>query len=123
MGQAGTKFGADLVVNYQGKELKLHPQMELGAGGDVRNVPAPLDENLEIVMTGINAADKSANLRIQMTGEIYPVEVYHKPLTSFVWLGTTIMTIGGLMAAWYRSPRKAKAPATAPIPATAKSTT
>lgn len=107
-GQAGTKFGAIVKVEAKGKSLTLNPKMALG-NGQVDQFPVAIDKSLNIAITGMNAADKSVNLQVQMTTPLYPVEVYHKPLVLFVWLGTAILTIAGFMAAFYRKPQKVTA--------------
>jgi cytochrome c biogenesis factor len=57
---------------------------------------------MELALVSLNAEDHSATLRVQLTTPIYPIEVYHKPMTVLVWLGTALMTLSGLASAFYR---------------------
>jgi cytochrome c-type biogenesis protein CcmF len=75
----------------------------------VKSHPAKISNSLNLAMVGMDAATKSATLRLQLTTPIYPIEIYHKPLTSLVWLGTGFMTLGGFLAAYYRRSRRAAA--------------
>ncbi len=101
-GMKGTKFGAKVQVSGGGKTDVVNPEMEIGEGGTTVPHSVKLDKNLELVMAGMNAADKSVTLRVQLTTPLYPVEIYHKPMTILVWLGTAILTVSGLLAAYYR---------------------
>jgi len=33
---------------------------------------------------------------------IYPIEIYHKPMTMLVWLGSGLLTLAGFASAVYR---------------------
>lgn len=105
-GMAGTKFGAKVLVNGDGKPTLVNPTMEIAGGGSTIQHPAPIDKSLQLAMVGMNAADKSVTLRMQFTSPLYPVEVFHKPLTLLVWLGTGVMTLSGFLAAYYRRSNK-----------------
>ncbi|MBL8086939.1 MAG: cytochrome c biogenesis protein CcsA [Chthonomonas sp.] len=110
-GQLGTKFGAEVTVESMGQVATVNPEMELGGDQGMVDHPVKIADNMELVMAGMDAADKSVRLRIQLTTPLYPVEIYHKPLTSLVWLGTGVMTLGGFLSAFYR---RARRPVTAP---------
>lgn len=102
-GMAGTTFGAQIKVTNGEKSSIVVPKIELGGQGTgVVELPAELDENLLLVMSSMNAADKTVNIRIDFTQPIYPVEVYHKPLTSLVFIGTYFMTLAVLLSAYGR---------------------
>ncbi|MBS1705001.1 MAG: cytochrome c biogenesis protein CcsA [Armatimonadetes bacterium] len=102
-GQAGTRFGALVKVSTpDGKSTTVNPEMELGGEGGMVMHPVQLNDQMELMMTGMNAADKSVNLKVQMKTPIYPVEVYHKPMTILVWLGTGVSALAGFLAAVYR---------------------
>lgn len=104
-GQAGTRFGAGLTVkNRGGQPQDVIPQMELGAEGPIQR-PAVIDENLKVSLNGMDAGKRSVRLQLQREGMIFPVEVFHKPLSGLVWLGTAVMTLGGFMSALYRRRR------------------
>lgn len=101
-GMKGTRFGALVSVSGGGKTETLHPEMELGEGGQTVMHPAKLDDQMQLAMVGMDAASKSAVLRVQLATPIYPIEIYHKPMTSLVWLGTGLMTLSGFASAYYR---------------------
>lgn len=105
-GQPGTKFGAKLKVQGTTSSKIITPMMELGGEQGMIQHPAELDEATRISMLGMNAADKSVTLQLELMTPIYPMEVFHKPFTSLVWGGCGIMTLGGLLSAYYR--RKVK---------------
>jgi cytochrome c-type biogenesis protein CcmF len=101
-GMPGTKFGALIEVNDQKKKKTLNPKMELGSGTGVVQIPAKVDDMMSVAMTGMNAADNSVMLQIQLSTPMYPIDIFNKPMTSLVWLGTGTMTFGGFLAAFYR---------------------
>ena len=105
-GMTGTTFGALVTVSGGGKTEQIHPHMEIGENGETVSHPAKLDDNMVLAMTGMNAADKSVTLKVQLTTPMYPVEIYHKPMTTLVWLGTGLMTLAGFASAFYRRFRK-----------------
>lgn len=102
-GMAGTTFGAQVKVSNGEKTSVVVPKIELGgAGSGLVELPAELDENLLLVMSSMNAADNTVSLRIDFTQPVYPVEIYHKPLTSLVFIGTYLMTLAVLLSAYGR---------------------
>jgi cytochrome c biogenesis factor len=112
-GMAGTTFGAKIQVTG-GKTTKIiEPKMELQGSGGPKEIPAAMDDNLNLVMAGMNAADKSVSLRVDFVEPMYPVEIFHKPFTSLVFAGTFIMTVAGIMSALYRRAPKLALEATA----------
>lgn len=119
-GKAGTRFGAIVTVTGGGKTEKINPEMEIGEDGKMIMHPAPLDDNMQLAMVGMNAADKSVTLRVQLTTPMYPIEIYHKPMTMLVWIGTGILTLSGFASAFYRRSRRA---AVVPVAETPKKPT
>ncbi len=77
------------------------PKIVLGEGPDMPQV----SEDFRIMMEGMDAADQSVRLQLFWATPLYPVTMYYKPMTSLVWLGTRIMTLGGLIAAVARRRR------------------
>ncbi len=101
-GQAGTSFIANLTITAGEKVTHVSPSLELGGeAGPVHHI-AKIDDNLNVSLTAMNAADRSVTLELQLANPTYPIDVFHKPMTAFVWLGTGIMTVAGLLAAYYR---------------------
>lgn len=116
-GQPGTAFVANLTITAGHTTRKVSPSMEIGEAGPVHH-NAVLDDDFNVQIASMNAADRSVNLQFEMSSPIYPVEVFHKPMTLFVWLGTGFMTFAGLLAAAYRrapSPAKAKVEPLVPV--------
>lgn len=103
-GQPGTKFGAKVSVSYGGNTYSATPKMVMGPNGMDREIPQ-IGPDYRIAMIGINAADKTAMLQLLFSPPLYPVEFYYKPMTGLVWLGTGILTLGGLMSAFSRRVR------------------
>ncbi len=100
-GMAGTKFGAELNVKSAQGAFTTTPKMELGMSGTKQHA-GKLGDSFEVQMTGMDAATKAVTLQVQLAKPMYPLEIYVKPMTSLVWLGTAIMTMGGFMSAYYR---------------------
>lgn len=100
-GKIGTKFTAHVEVKTASGTKNYHPKIEIGESGLVFH-PERVDENLLLYLQSMDAADYSANLQLFYIKPVYPMEVYIKPLTIFVWIGTGIMTLGGLWSAGYR---------------------
>ncbi|MCW5935858.1 MAG: cytochrome c biogenesis protein CcsA [Fimbriimonadaceae bacterium] len=106
-GVTGTKFGARIELTDGENVTELQPQMELGEGGPI-NHPVGVGQDLRLKMTGMDAADGSVRIVFEQDAMIYPVEVFNKPFTGLVWLGTGTMTLGGILAALYRRQRVPK---------------
>jgi cytochrome c-type biogenesis protein CcmF len=101
-GMAGTKFGARLKVTTGANTTEVTPQLELGTGGPPKSIPASIDGSLEVALLGMDVASGSVTVGLQLSTPMYPIEVFNKPLTGLVWLGTGIMTLGGFISAFYR---------------------
>jgi cytochrome c-type biogenesis protein CcmF len=102
MGETGASIGALVVLSDDKNKEELRPIMSFSDQGQMVSVPAALDDNLELALVSLNAEDKSATLRVQLTIPVYPIEIYHKPMTILVWLGTAMMALSGFAAAYYR---------------------
>gem|GEM_PF-353707 len=101
-GMGGTKIGARLRVEVEGMVHHVMPEMEIGGSPTLPQI----NDDLRVVMTGMDAATKSVTVRMLFSTPIYPIEVFTKPLTGMVWGGTGILTLGGLIAAYSRRRRK-----------------
>ena len=116
--QSGTAFVANLRVQAGTQSRDIKPSIQLGGGNGPVHHPAALDESLNVELASINAANRSITLQFGMASPMYPIDVYHKPMTGLVWLGTGLMTVAGLMAAAYRrAPSKSKAAEKVPVSA------
>lgn len=113
-GQEGTAFGAKLLVTYEGREYESIPGLEL-RGGTVIPSLVPAGPEFRAALLGLDAATRAATVQLIFEKPIYPVEIFTKPLTGLVWLGTGILTLGGFMSAASRRVRR-KRDAAVPTP-------
>jgi cytochrome c-type biogenesis protein CcmF len=100
-GEPGTSsavFGAALHVSDEKGEWDVTPHFSVANGPDLPQ----FNSELRVAVTRIDAADKSAEIQMFFSSPIYPIELFTKPLTAFVWAGTGIMTVGSLIAAYSR---------------------
>jgi cytochrome c-type biogenesis protein CcmF len=100
-GKAGTKFGALLEVGAGPHKFEINPQMELSSTG-THQVPAKVGNDYFMTLQGMDAATGSVNVQLHFMNALYPVELFYKPMTILVWIGTGILTIAGFWAAWVR---------------------
>ncbi len=111
-GAVGTTFGAQLHINDRGQEYDLTPTFQIGADGPKRDLPQ-VGQSYRMALLSMDASDKSVKLQLLFSPPLYPIIMFYKPMTILVWVGTGIMTLGGLIAAYSRRYRTAK-----PEPAT-----
>ena len=113
-GQDGVKFGAKIEVSYawsEGEPVRTYPAnptltME---GRQLKPTLVNAGDNIKAAMLSMNANDRSVDIQLFVVPPEYPIQVFYKPLTCLVWIGTGIFTIGGFIAAFYRRMLK-KAP-------------
>jgi cytochrome c-type biogenesis protein CcmF len=103
-GETGTRFVADVTLQNEGQTYHANPGLTITPNG-LQDELVDLGPLFYVSMSSIDAGSKSASLQLFLKKPIYPMELYYKPLTSLVWLGTGILFLGGLMAAFYRRPR------------------
>lgn len=104
-GKPGTKFVSKVTVAYENESFNIDPVFSIGGEPSM-----PVAGEFRVLMTKMDAATKSAEFQIFFAEAIYPIELYYKPMTGLVWAGAGILTIGGLMAAFYRRPRGPRTP-------------
>ena len=107
-GQMGTRFEANVDLTFDGQVYHPKPGLTMTANG-LQEELADAGPDFYVTMSTIEAGTGAANLQVYFRQPIYPMELFYKPLTSLVWIGAGILTLGGLMAAFYRRP-KSKAP-------------
>lgn len=101
VGQMGTKFGAKLTVTVGGKTYDVNPTLTMTNDGLIPSLE-PVS-NLRVgLIPGMDVNTKSFQVQMYYDSPQFPFEVFYKPLTCLVWLGTGIFTIGGLISAFYR---------------------
>ena len=103
-GQAGTKFVAHLTVAYEGHSYDVNPSLQITDNGLSPSMPAAGNEFLAAIGR-MDAATQGAEIQLFYREALYPIDLYYKPMTSLVWAGAGILTIGGLIAAFYRRVR------------------
>ncbi len=100
-GQTGTSFGAKLKVVEDGQTYFGEPKVTLGKGPD----DLQITPSLRATLAGMDASDRSIMLQMPYMKAVYPIELFYKPMTGLVWLGAAILTLGGLLSAFYRRNR------------------
>ncbi len=113
-GGIGAKFTADLKVrvedtNQQWREYEAHPTLQITQDGPNPTF-AEVGDEFVVSLDRIDANDKSADLQVEFKHPFFPVDLFFKPMVILVWLGAGIMTLGGLIAAFYRRPPKPQKP-------------
>jgi len=97
-GQQGATFGAKLKVIEDGHTYYGEPIFTVGKGSDDRQITPSLRATIE----RIDPADQSIMLQMPYVKTVYPIELFYKPMTALIWLGALLLTVGGLLAAFYR---------------------
>ena len=100
-GKAGTKFGAMLQIDGHNGRIQANPKIQLGNGGIVE-IPDALDSSTSVILKQIDAASGSATISFKLAHPVWSIDMFYKPLTGLVWLGTGIMGFAGFLSAWYR---------------------
>ena len=105
-GLAGTKFIAKVKLKTPSGEATAEPAIVVGSGGGPDFQPARLGPDYIVSLNRLDAATRNVTLQLLYVQPLMPVEIFFKPLTILVWIGAGIMTLGGLISAWYRRIRK-----------------
>lgn len=100
-GQTGTKFGALLEVGAGPHKFQINPKMELTNAGPIQR-PDQVGNDYFMTMQGMDAGTGAVHLQLHFLRPLYPVELFYKPMTILVWVGTGILTLAGFWAAWVR---------------------
>lgn len=100
-GQPGTQFGALLEVGAGPHKFQINPKMELSSAGPIQR-PDQIGNDYFMTMQGMDAATGAVRLQLHFLRPLYPVELFYKPMTILVWIGTGILTLAGFWAAWVR---------------------
>ncbi len=113
-GKDGVQFAAKLQISYQTSENSAwqthdaNPTLTF-TGGQLVPKLERISPDFMVAITSMNANEKSVGVQMFYAPPLYPIQVFYKPLTCLVWIGTGIFTLGGLLAAFYRRLAK-KAP-------------
>ncbi len=107
-GQVGAEFGAKVRLTQPDARGELHQYLANPAVGISENGLEPvsiprLGPDLVVgIVGGVDAATHAAQIQLFFSPPLYAIELYEKPFTGLVWLGTGILTLGGLMATYSR---------------------
>lgn len=96
-GQPGTTFGAELKIENETMTTTVMPTIELGEGGRINRPIAPVFEDLNVVLEGLDANTQTATVSLNLPEPLFATELFFKPLTVLVWIGTGMMTLGGFI--------------------------
>ncbi len=86
------------VVSAEGSQ-KVEPAILISKDRGIVPIEARIGQDYKLKLIKIDPDTKAATIQIEYVDPAYPLEVYFKPLTLFVWLGVGIMTLGGLLSA------------------------
>ncbi|HXH62340.1 MAG TPA: cytochrome c biogenesis protein CcsA [Fimbriimonadaceae bacterium] len=79
--------------------FEVEPGIVITKDGQRLPILARIQDTYTLELTRVDPSTKAVSLIIHYINPAYPMEVYFKPLTLFVWLGIGIMGLGGLLAA------------------------
>jgi cytochrome c-type biogenesis protein CcmF len=102
-GQPGTEFVGKVKVAYQGESFDVRPTFAIQAEPSL-----PAAGEFRVGLNRIDAATGGGEIQVYFREAVYPIDLYYKPMTGLVWAGAGILTVGGLLAAFYRRPRPTK---------------
>lgn len=114
-GVAGTEFIARFRLTGQEGEAEGEARMKIAGGGEITRRPLLLNDDLYLVLERLDAATGAATVQLRYAKPWFPIEIFYKPLTLLVWIGTGILTFGGLLAAWEKR-RRLRARGSSPAP-------
>lgn len=103
-GQSNAMLGAKIRVSFEGQSYEGIPALKLQEGGATPSL-VKIGPDLRAALLSMDAATRQATIGLYFDKPIYPVELFSKPFTGFVWLGTLVMTLGGFMSAASRRRR------------------
>ena len=101
-GAAGTSFGAVLHIEDEGQSYDVVPKEVITGNGPPDHVLPLVGNSYRMAMLGMDPGSKSVTLQLLFARPLYPIILFYKPMTILVWIGTGVMTIGGLIAAFSR---------------------
>ncbi len=82
--------------------FEIEPAVIVRVGQSPVPVEARIGDQYKVVLHAMNSEDHSILVSLEYVQPAYPMQVFFKPLTLFIWLGVGIMTLGGLLSAAIR---------------------
>lgn len=104
-GKTGTKFVAKMRLDANDKSYSVSPGLALTETGLTPEL-IPAGPQFLVTILGMDAKTKAVDAQIYFQRPFYPMELFYKPLAILVWLGTGILTLGGLMSVIHRRTRR-----------------
>lgn len=100
-GTQGVRFGAEIAFQSPEGTKTVVPKFKVGENGPEFE-EAIVNDDLSIRLLRMDAKDNSISVQLHYRRPLFPMEVFYKPMTSLVWGGAGIMTLGGVFAALFR---------------------
>ena len=106
----GTHLGEFLGIPATGKAITVsNIHIVRIMDGKIVEHPAMLGKQLNVTLKQMDAGTGSVVVQIQFAKPFYPIELFYKPMTILVWIGTGIMGFAAMLSAWYRRPKQRRA--------------
>ncbi len=110
MNPEGNEFqvGAKLSVLSNGKKQELIPKLIQTTSGQVNSPPVELPDKSKLSLVGVQADTRQVILVVETSraagtvADTVSIEVSKKPLIILVWLGSTLLVLGGILSTWRR---------------------
>lgn len=104
-GKAGATFGAILELQDKrtGDTAEVNPKLMLVEGGVEPLMDVAWNE-YAVRLAGMDAGSKSVTIQLHFLRPFFFAELFIKPFTVLVWIGTGILTFATLLSALYRRP-------------------
>ena len=95
-------FIAEMTAVFAHGAYDVEPAIIVTKEGQIIKVPARINDTYNIVLSRVDSETLAITVQLEYIQPAYPLEVFFKPLTLFVWLGVGTMLVGGLLAAGTR---------------------
>jgi cytochrome c-type biogenesis protein CcmF len=90
---------AKFTAMTDGQTYELEPAVLVTLEEGRAPIEARIGDKYKLTLHAVNSETHEAQVTLDYIQPAYPLEVYFKPLTLFVWIGVGIMTLGGLLSA------------------------
>lgn len=117
---SGAKFGVKLRIKWNGKDYDAEPYFESVPSQGLVPHLVPVGNDFQAALMALpgmsdDGKEQPARIQLYLTQPLYPIELFYKPMTLLVWVGTGILTVGGFMSALYRRHRPRAADVESPV--------
>ncbi len=90
---------AKMVAVMDEQTYEVEPSVTVRLGGETEPHEARIGDKYKLFLGTMDPKTHAIQVRLEYIQPAYPMVIYFKPLTLFVWLGVGIMALGGLLAA------------------------